>query len=330
MNVHAPAIPRSYSTVLLVLSLFGIVALALWPLLLGAFEDLCAATNLVPEHRCTKAPRKLLGYVAIISAFPAVLVLERLWPAAQSQARFSGGVLVDFLWFCFSPAFFAVFIMPIEEALRWLHGSYLGFSALFPIGSLPLALQIAIVIVLSDLLHWVAHVIRHKSSFVWEFHKIHHAQIELNYFTTSRIHPVDGLTVSLVRFLPFALLQANIAVPAFVLWRVFVNVYAMYTHSNIRTNMGPLKYVLVSPQSHRIHHSELPEHRDKNFGNMFSIWDFLFGTQCRDFNSYPPTGTEDKNVPRPVHPSLAGSFTAFGKMLLYPLGSLRRRSKLTR
>jgi sterol desaturase/sphingolipid hydroxylase (fatty acid hydroxylase superfamily) len=90
--------------------------------------------------------------------------------------------------------------------------------------------------------------------------------------------------------------------------------------------MGPLKYILVTPQSHRIHHSDRPEHRDKNFANLFSIWDFIFGTQVRDFDIYPETGIEDKTVPSPGRPTLVGALTAYVKMLLYPFGLLKHRS----
>lgn len=320
------SLPRSHSAVLLTLCLFGVVALAVWPLMLETMQTLCIDTSFVPEHRCLKAPNKLLGYVAIIAAFPAILLLERLWPAAESQPRFSAAVLVDFLWFVFSPLFLIAFIMPIEEGLRWVHTGLFGPGVLFSLHSLPVAAQIAIVVILSDFLFWLAHVIRHKSSLVWEFHKIHHAQEELNYFSAARVHPLDSLTVNLVRFLPFALIEADFAILAFVIWNIFIRLYAMYTHSNIRLNMGPLKYVLVTPQSHRVHHSDLPEHQDKNFANVFSLWDFMFGTQCKDFDVYPATGVEDKNIPRPDRPTLMSAFGAFSKMLWYPLVSLRRRS----
>lgn len=324
------ALPRSHSAVLLALCSFGAVALIAWPFMLESMQALCVGTDLVPEHRCIKAPNKLLGYVAIIAAFPAILLLERLWPAAHSQPRFSSAVLVDFLWFLFSPIFLVAFIMPIEEGLRWVQTSLFGPGVLFTLHALPAAAQIAIVVILSDFLFWLAHVIRHKSSLVWEFHKIHHAQEELNYFSAARVHPLDSLTVNLVRFAPFALIEADYAIPAFVIWNIFIRLYAMYTHSNIRLNMGPLKYLLVTPQSHRVHHSDLPEHQDKNFANVFSVWDFIFGTQCRDFDVYPATGIEDKNVPRPRDATVASSFGAFTRMLWYPLAHLRRGSKTSK
>lgn len=316
-------IPRGLSTVLLTVSLLAAVALLLWPLLLRPLQDLCVATNLVADSRCATGPNKLLGYVAMIAAFPAILLLERFWPAASSQSRFSVGVLVDFIWFCLSPVFLVLIVLPFEDVLRWVYGS-LGLGKYVSIASLPLFVQIVIVTLLSDFLLYLAHVIRHKSSFVWEFHKIHHAQEELNYFSTVRIHPIDEVAIAAVRFLPFAMLDANVAVPAYAVWLTVSRVYTMFTHSNIRTNLGPLRYLLVTPQSHRIHHSDRPEHRDKNFGNMFAIWDFAFGTQVLDFDVYPGTGVEDKSVPRPAEPRLRDVLTAYGKMLLYPFRSLRR------
>jgi sterol desaturase/sphingolipid hydroxylase (fatty acid hydroxylase superfamily) len=250
MNTLAPSfqnvtVPRSVSAVLLGLCILGTTALILWPLLLGPVQDLCVAANVVAPNRCLTGPNKLLAYIAMIAAFPAILVLERLWPAAESQSRFSGGLLVDFVWFCFAPVFLVALIIPLEDALRWFYGGFLGLGKLNLIGSLPLAVQIVIVVMLSDFMSYLAHVIRHKSGF-WEFHAIHHAQEELNYFSTGRIHPIDATTTMVVRFLPFAMLDANVAVPAFAITQSCIRVYEMYTHSNIRTNMGPLKYIFVT------------------------------------------------------------------------------------
>lgn len=326
MNTLAPSLStgRNLGLAVLVICLLGTTAILVWPLILEPLQSLCVATNIVDGGRCLTAPNKLLASIAAIAAFPAVMILERLWPAVRTQQNWSPNFLVDFLWFVLAPLFFIVFIIPIEDGLRWIYGDLLGLDKYVLIRSLPVAAQIAIVALLSDFLAWLAHVIRHKSDFVWQFHKVHHAQEELNYFSTARIHPVDELAVVVVRFLPFALLDANVAVPAFVVWRSFARVYAMYTHSNIRTNMGPLKYILVTPQSHRIHHSMRPEHRDRNFANIFSIWDFMFGTQVLDFEVYPETGVEDKNFPKPQRASFRELVSSYVKMFVYPFRSLFR------
>jgi hypothetical protein len=68
-------------------------------------------------------------------------------------------------------------------------------------------------------------------------------------------------------------------------------------HGNLRTNLGVLRYLLVTPQSHRVHHSTELRHRDRNFGVLFSVWDQLFGTQYRGFDEYPETGVSDPTFP---------------------------------
>lgn len=333
MSTAVPYLPsmtisRSLRNVLLCLCVLAAAAVLLWPHLIGAARDVCTSVQLVESRRCATGMNKLLGYIVIIAAFPAILMLERFWPARESQERLSAAVLVDFLWFAFSPVFVIAFVLPIEDALRRLYLDSFGLPVFPLIQTLPIAVQIIVVVLLGDFMGWLAHVVRHKSSFVWEFHKIHHAQEDLNYFSTSRIHPIDSLVVTLVRFLPFMLLETRetrIAVPAFAVWVAVSRIYVSFTHSNVRTNLGPLKYVLVTPQSHRVHHSDLPEHQDKNFANIFSIWDFVFGTQVLDFETYPETGVKDKSVPRPVEPTLIGALKSYFWMLVYPFVSLLRR-----
>lgn len=318
------SIPRPLSGLLLAASLLGAAALLLWPIMLAPLQELCAMANVVAESRCQTAPNKLLGYIAMIAAFPAILVLERFWPANAAQSRFSGGLLCDFIWFVFTPVFLVAIIIPVEDLLRTIYSDVFGLGVISFMDRLPLAAQVVFVVLLSDFMGWCAHVLRHKSSVVWQFHAIHHSQKELNYFSTARIHPGDGIAIVVVRFLPFTALDTHIALPAFVVWTSIERVYEMFTHSNVRTNMGPLKYVLVTPQSHRVHHSSRPEHRDQNFGNVFSIWDFMFGTQCLDFDVYPETGVQDKEVPELARPEPLDAVSTFVRLLVYPFKTLKR------
>ena len=61
--------------------------------------------------------------------------------------------------------------------------------------------------------------------------------------------------------------------------------------------MGPLRYIIVSPQAHRIHHSREEKHFDTNFGLILSIWDRMFGTYSGDKGDFPYTGTPDPYLP---------------------------------
>jgi len=101
--------------------------------------------------------------------------------------------------------------------------------------------------------------------------------------------------------------------------------YTRLYHANIRTNLGPLKYILVTPQSHRVHHSLALEHRDTNFGSLFSFWDYLLGTQCQEYDVYPDTGIDDADFPQEQRLGLKRLLLTPIEQMLYPLASSRWR-----
>jgi sterol desaturase/sphingolipid hydroxylase (fatty acid hydroxylase superfamily) len=101
-------------------------------------------------------------------------------------------------------------------------------------------------------------------------------------------------------------------------------------HSNIRTDFGPLRHLLVTPQSHRLHHSIELEHRDRNFGGVLSVWDHLLGTQHRGFDVYPSTGVENPAFPieRSARPSRL--LKTYARQFVYPFRASLRTLGLTR
>lgn len=167
-----------------------------------------------------------------------------------------------------------------------------------------------------DLLNWFHHYIRHKIGVLWLFHTIHHSQQQMNMFTDLRVHIIEYAIAKPVTILPLFVLGLDIQL-AFWLTLVMESYTRIY-HGNLRTNYGPLRYLLVTPQSHRIHHSALPRHLDKNFGVIFSFWDRMFGTQWPGYDEYPPTGISDAGFPH--ERSVAGLrvVTNYIRQMLYP------------
>jgi sterol desaturase/sphingolipid hydroxylase (fatty acid hydroxylase superfamily) len=82
---------------------------------------------------------------------------------------------------------------------------------------------------------------------------------------------------------------------------------------------------LVTPQSHRIHHSIEPEHQDKNFGSLFSIWDFMFGTQVTAWRDYPETGIADQAFPHETSGDIASLLLMPIRQMIYPLRQIVKR-----
>ena len=76
----------------------------------------------------------------------------------------------------------------------------------------------------------------------------------------------------------------------FYIYLVLDAAWDYFIHSNIKINLGPLERLIVTPQYHRIHHSRLPEHVDRNFSDRLVLWDQVFGTAHFARDSFPPTG----------------------------------------
>lgn len=147
-------------------------------------------------------------------------------------------------------------------------------------------LQLAIYILLADFLQFLQHYIHHKVSFVWPFHSYHHSATELNILTGNRGHPVQvEFTNALITVLPLTL--AGVPLVSLLAFRLLRNTLAYMHHSHLPWGWGWIgKYLIVSPAFHRIHHSVLPEHYDKNLAVLFPLWDHLFGTYYK--GSTPP------------------------------------------
>lgn len=123
--------------------------------------------------------------------------------------------------------------------------------------------------------YWV-HRLQHASRFFWAFHATHHAQEDLNFMTTARFHPVDHLLADTLIFVPQMVLGASPL--SWLPLYLTTDFLAITQHSRIAWRFGPLSKVLATPWFHSFHHSTDSRHYNKNFGGLFSFWDYLFGT----------------------------------------------------
>lgn len=151
--------------------------------------------------------------------------------------------------------------------------------------ALPVWLQFTAVLVLSDLMFWIAHRLCHAIPWLWEFHRIHHSSEHLDWLAAYRVHPVDQIFNSTLIALPALLLGFSPA--AILIYLVVYRWHAILLHSNVRVAFGPLAQIVTSPQFHHWHHADEPEAYDRNFGGQLVIWDRLFGTAHEPATSRP-------------------------------------------
>lgn len=143
------------------------------------------------------------------------------------------------------------------------------------VGSWPWWLQFLGVIVLCDVGIYWGHRLSHKVEFLWRFHRVHHTSENVDWIAAYREHPVDNLYTRLIENLPAILLGFPLETLAG--FAMFRGLWAIYIHSNVSLDPGPLRYLLGSPRLHHWHH-EVERGGSVNFANLSPLMDLLFGT----------------------------------------------------
>ncbi len=161
---------------------------------------------------------------------------------------------------------------------------------LFALTPLPLWLEIVLAFILLDLAIYFQHVLSHKIPLIWQFHKVHHSDRDIDVTTAIRFHPIEIVLSMLYKVVIIVILGTS---PIAVFWfEVALNACAMFNHSNINLPLTFDKYIrklLVTPDMHRVHHSIIVNETDSNYGFCLSIWDRWFKT----YNTQPQQGHYD-------------------------------------
>ena len=175
-----------------------------------------------------------------------------------------------------------------------------------PLGALPLWLQIALYLLVSDvLLYWI-HRAFHGGA-LWRFHAVHHSSQDLEWISAARFHPINIIFgTTLVDVL---MLVAGIKPEVFFFLIPFTTLSSVFVHANLDWTLGPLKYLLVSPVFHRWHHTLPDGSGARNFATNFAFLDLLFGTFHMPEGTLPEHyGILETNMP-----------DSLGMQVLYPL-----------
>jgi sterol desaturase/sphingolipid hydroxylase (fatty acid hydroxylase superfamily) len=130
-----------------------------------------------------------------------------------------------------------------------------------------------------DLAIYLQHVVFHKVPVLWRLHRMHHADLDIDVTTGLRFHPFEILISLAIKIA--VILALGIPVVAVILFEVVLNVTSMFNHSNVSMPAWldrALRFIVVTPDMHRVHHSVLRHETDSNFGFNLPWWDRLFGT----------------------------------------------------
>lgn len=193
----------------------------------------------------------------------------------------------------------ALFTFPI------LAGAFANWEVSLWPTNWPVALQILLGVLIYDFVYYWYHRISHHSGLLWRFHRLHHSTVQLNLLALNRFHFIDIILELFILTTIFTILQIPIKV--FFLMQAFMIPVTLLSHANFPVVLPKfLRWIAISPKTHRIHHASIPELHDKNFGGFSLFWDIIFRTyeSGEDISPYA-TGLENRRISKWIWMQLA-------------------------
>jgi sterol desaturase/sphingolipid hydroxylase (fatty acid hydroxylase superfamily) len=231
---------------------------------------------------------RLLAFAAILAAMAAWEILApRREQRIGRRMRWPGNlgvVVLDMLLVRLVFPVTAVGLALPAEARGW---------GLFNAWNVPGWAAIALAVILLDLAIYLEHVLFHAVPALWRLHRMHHADLEFDVTTGSRFHPLEILLSMIVKLGVVAALGAPAI--AVLIFEVLLNATSMFNHGNVRMPGRfdrVLRWMVVTPDMHRVHHSIESRETNSNSGFNLPWWDRLFGT----YRDQPAAGHEAMTI----------------------------------
>jgi sterol desaturase/sphingolipid hydroxylase (fatty acid hydroxylase superfamily) len=230
---------------------------------------------------------KFLGYFEAMPVWQRLLwvmfclsvcwILEGAVPLFKFNYRKWKHAGVNFAFLTTTMIINAVFGIASVGVFVWIAENHFGIINLI---ELPVWVELLVAILLFELIaqyfiHWLLHSVK----WMWKFHMIHHSDTHLDATSGTRHHPGDFILREV-----FALIAVIItgATPAFYFfYRICTVFFTYFTHANISISSRldkALSLIFITPNMHKFHHHFERPWTDRNYGNIFSVWDRLFGT----------------------------------------------------
>ena len=216
---------------------------------LGVLVLMLVLESLIPRHPTVDSKPRRLAINFSLTGFNVLLVRWLLGGAAVGMAHFAG-------------------------QQGWGLLNYLDW---------PVVVEMAVGVVFLDLMIYLQHVVLHMIPFFWRFHRVHHSDLDLDVSSGFRFHPLEILGSMIYKLGLVAALGPSVM--TVVVFEAVLSSMAQFTHSNIKLPLGldrALRWLFVTPDMHRIHHSVERNETNSNYGFNLSIWDRMLGTYIHD------------------------------------------------
>lgn len=210
-------------------------------------------------------------------------ILERFFPWRKEQKAFRKQIGQDFFWLIFNGHFAGVLLAYLTywiviqiNALLFL-GNLSAPEQLNLLSNTPVWVQFTVYFVMSDFIEWGVHNLLHRVAWMWEFHKLHHSILDLDWIGNFRFHWMEIIIYRTVKYIPLIVLGVDSGIILAI--AIIATLIGHLNHSNLKMDYGVLRYIFNSPRFHVWHHDMILQgQHGQNFAIVFSIWDWIFGT----------------------------------------------------
>ena len=211
--------------------------------------------------------------------------IEKLRPLKRDLPVFRKHWQTDFLYFVTGHLFVGLTLFLVYAILYGItntaaviapaaQGSLRGW-----IQQLPFVYALLLLMLITDFARYWLHRFYHETDFGWRLHAIHHSAEDMDWISGSRTHGIETVISTVVILAPAFLLGFTQNVINFYI--LIAGLQAVFNHTNTSVRLGPLRYLVVTPNFHHWHHTRDKEGLDRCYAAHFAFWDYLFGTAVK-------------------------------------------------
>lgn len=218
--------------------------------------------------------QKLVWIIGILAVF---WILEGVYPLRKFDYKKWEHAKTNFILLGTTILINVLFGLVTVGIFNWLDISKFGLLNLV---DLPIWIELILAIMILDFLaQYVVHYLLHKVKFMWRFHMVHHSDTQIDVTSGTRHHPIDFIMREI--FALFAIVIAGLPLAYYMIYRILTILFTYFSHANLKLPLRldrTISLLFISPNMHKFHHHYEVPWTDTNYGNIFSIWDRVFGT----------------------------------------------------
>ena len=247
-------------------------------------ESFLGTLNWTIRQIVFKVPNSQNYFWGLILISSIVWSLELVFPWRKNQKIFRKDFWLDLFYMFFNFSIFSIIITGFYKVFNQISIYFLNISpssiSVLDLSYFNPIIQLLVFFVILDFFQWMTHILMHKYSFLWKFHKVHHSSKEMGFAAHFRYHWMENILYKPLKVFAVMLIGGFEPEQAYLVHFLAITIGHL-NHSNIKISYGPLKYIFNNPIMHLHHHASSSSKKFKygvNFAISLSIWDYIFKT----------------------------------------------------